>query len=103
MKQLDQSQMSPNALAQETVDFVRRALERHLRCRDSEPATELGKALHDLAREARQKAVSPGELLLTLKSIWRSLPEMETARNQTEQTLVLQRVVSMCIEEYFAE
>jgi uncharacterized protein (DUF2267 family) len=103
MKQLDQGPTLPNALAQETVDSVRRALERHVRSPDPDPTTELRNALHDLAREARQKAVSPEQLLVTLKNIWRSLPEMESARDHTEQTRVLQRVVSMCIKEYFAD
>lgn len=103
MKQHDQGQTLPNALAQETVDSVRRALERHVRCADAEPATELRMALHDLAREARQKAVSPEQVLVTLKHIWRSLPEIESARNQMEQTRVLQCVVSVCIKEYFAD
>jgi len=103
MKHYDHGPMLPNALAHETVESVRRALQRYARSADAEPAAELRNALHDLGREARQKSVSPEQLLVTLKSIWRSLPEMEGARNPAEETLVLQRVVSMCIKEYFAE
>ena len=103
MKQYDHGPMLPNALAQETVDSVRRALQRYARSPDPEPAVELRSALHDLGREARQKSVSPEQLLVTLKGIWRSLPELERARDPDEETRVLQRVVSMCIKEYFAE
>jgi hypothetical protein len=101
--QHDMGPMPPNALAQKTVDSVRRALERHVHAPDSEPAPELRAALHDLAREARQKAIAPEELLVVLKGIWRSLPDIENARDHSEQTRVLQRLVSMCIREYFAE
>ena len=93
----------PNAIAQEAVDSVRSALERHAETLASEPAPELRTALHALAHDARAKAVPPERLLLTLKDIWRSLPSVEKARDLTEQTHVLQRVVTICIKEYFAE
>jgi hypothetical protein len=38
-----------------------------------------------------------------LKGIWQSLPSVEKARDHTEQTRILQRVVTICIKEYFAE
>jgi hypothetical protein len=102
MMQYDTGPMPPNALAQETVDSVRRALQQYVQRPTSEPAPELRDALHALAREARQKTVSPEQLLITLKSVWQTLPEVESARNNAEQTLVLQRVVTICIKEYFA-
>jgi hypothetical protein len=99
----DMGPMPPNALAQKTVDSVRRALERYVHAPESEPAPELRAALHDLASEARQKAIPPEQLLVLLKGIWRSLPDIENARDHGEQTRVLQRVVSMSIREYFAD
>jgi hypothetical protein len=103
MMEHDTSPMSPNAIAQEAVDSVRSALERHAETLATEPAPELRTALHALAHDARAKAVPPERLLLTLKGIWRSLPSVEKARDHTEQTHVLQRVVTICIKEYFAE
>ena len=103
MMQHDTGPMPPNALAQETVDSVRRALEHYVQRPASEPAPELRTALHVLAKEAREKAVSPEQLLITLKGVWQALPEVEKARDYTEQTLILQRVVTICIKEYFAE
>ena len=103
MMEHDTGPMPPNELAQETVDAVRRALESYLRRPSEEPAPEVRVALHKLAREARQKAVPPEQLLLILKRTWQSLPDVENARDQREQTRVLQRVVSMCIKEYFAD
>jgi hypothetical protein len=103
MMQHDTGPMPPNALAPETVDAVRRALERYVKSATPDPAPELRAALHKLAQEARVKAVPPGEVLLTLKRIWQALPEVENARDDTEQTHVLQRLVTICIKEYFAE
>jgi hypothetical protein len=107
MMQHDMGPMPPNALAQETVDAVRRALERYVRSTASEPASEpapeLRIALHQLAREAKEKAVPPEQLLVALKGIWQSIPDVESARDHTEQTRVLQRVVTICIKEYFSD
>lgn len=103
MMQHDTGPMPPNALAQETVDAVRRALTCYVRVPTAEPAPELRAALHALAREARIKAVTPEQLLITLKGVWQSLPDVESARNYNEQTLILQRVVTICIKEYFAD
>ena len=64
---------------------------------------ELRIALHQLAREAKEKAVPPEQLLVALKVIWQSIPNVENAPDRTEQTRVLQRVVTICIKEYFSE
>jgi hypothetical protein len=95
--------MSPNALAQEAVESVRMALTRYVETLAAEPTPELRGALHALARDARTKAVPPEQLLVTLKGIWQSLPSVQKAPDHTEQTRVLQRVVTICIKEYFAE
>ena len=102
MIQHDTGPMSPNALAQEAVESVRIALARYVETLAAEPTPELRGALHALAQDARAKAVPPEQLLVTLKGIWRSLPSVEKAPDH-EQTRVLQRVVTICIKEYFAE
>jgi uncharacterized membrane protein YccC len=105
MMQHDMGPMPPNALAHETVDSVRRALERYLLSRapaGSDVAPELRSALHSLAQEAKVKAVAPEQLLITLKGVWRSLPDVESARDHAERTRILQGLVTICIKEYFA-
>ena len=101
--QHDTGPMPPNELAQQTVDSVRRALERYPQHPAAEPAPEVRAALHELARDARQKAIPPEQVLLILKRIWQALPDVEHARDRDEQTRVLQRVVTMCIKEYFGD
>lgn len=103
MMQHDTGPMSPNALAQEAVDSVRSALEQYVETLAAEPAPELRSALHALAQDARAKAVPPEHLLVALKGIWQSLPAVENARDYGEETRVLQRVVTICIKEYFAD
>lgn len=101
MIQHDTGPFPPNALAPDTVEALRRALSRH--ARTDEPSAELRTALHALAREAREKAVPPEQLLITLKNVWQSLPEVENARDFSDQTRSLQRLVTISIKEYFAE
>ena len=103
MMQHDTGPMPPNALAQETVDGVRRALQRYAERPSPEPASGLRFALHALAREAKDKAIGPEQLLTTLKGIWQSLPEIQQTRDHTEQMHVLQGVVTICIREYFVD
>ena len=103
MIQRDTGPMPPNALAHETVEAVRRALQLHARATAGEPTSELRTALHTLAREAREKAVPPEQLLITLKNVWQSLAEVENSRDFNEQTRMLQRLVTICIKEYFAD
>lgn len=94
--------MSPNELAQETVAAIRNALEHYVRQRAESPH-ELRDALHELAREARLQRIQPEQLLVVLKRIWQSLPDVANAPDQTEQRRNLQRAVTMCISEYFAD
>ena len=102
MMQPDTGPMSPNALAQEAVESVRSALEQYVETLTPDPAPELRAALHALAQDARAKAVPPEQLLIALRGIWQSLPTVEKTRDHAEQTRVLQRIVTICIKEYFA-
>jgi hypothetical protein len=104
MMQHDTGPMPPNVLAHETVDTVRRALQRYVvEASHADTASALRAALHALSHEARAKHMPPEQLLVTLKSIWQALPEVENARDHTEKTRILQRIVTICIQEYFAE
>ena len=91
---------SPNELAQGTVDALRAALRAYVR-QPAASSLELREALHDLAGEARMLGIAPEQLLIILKSIWQTLPEVENASDHFEQTRTLQAVVTMCIREYF--
>jgi hypothetical protein len=107
----DAGSMPPNAIAEQTVELVRAALERYVASPPDALAagpaagasSELRAALQTLAREARQKQVAPEQLLLVLKGIWFGLRKVQSAKEPAEQTQILQRVVTMCIKEYFSD
>lgn len=91
----------PNAVSEETVEAVRAAIARYL-AKPRDPPTDLRVALQAVAREARAKSVPPEHVLVILKSIWYEMPEVRSVETEPERTRVLQRIVTMCIKEYFA-
>ena len=88
-------------LANETIDAVRTALLEYVEAPSH--GERLHAALHSLAREARDHSILPEKLLVVLKDIWFSLPSVRRMKEQEEQTRLLQRVVTMCIREYYAD
>lgn len=55
-----------------------------------------------MATEAREKAILPEHLLIVLKDVWRTLPEVRTVPETAEQVRLLQRVVTISITEYYS-
>lgn len=86
-------------LSDATLQRVRRALVADLGSR--EPSDELRAALTAMAAEARASGILPERLLVLLKELWYGLPEVEAAVDGTSQTRILQRVVTICIREYY--
>jgi len=99
MMALDSSP-GPNVLAKETIDAVRRALAEYVSAPSS--GDDLGAALRHMAAEARSRSMLPEQLLIVLKDIWYSLPRVRSMSDSTEQVRLLQRVVTMCIKEYYS-
>ena len=95
----DSSPTPPSGLAEETTEAVRAALVSYLHAPGS--STELRAALNRMAEEARTKAILPEHLLVALKQLWGSLPDVRAIGDADEQTRMLQRVVTMCIREYY--
>ena len=62
---------------------------------------ELRLALDAMAREARMKQMLPEQLLVVLKDIWYALPAVRAIDDASAQIRLLQRVVTMCIKEYY--
>jgi hypothetical protein len=89
------------ALDPETVDAVRSALVQYVATpADGEP---LRRALDDMASEAHEKSIMPEQLLVILKDVWNSLPSVRAMSDPSEQVRLLQRVVTICIKEYYAD
>jgi hypothetical protein len=95
----DSGQTPPNRLDDESIDAVRVALRAYLH--DSEESGTLQPALLALASQARDRDMLPEHLLVLLKDVWSGLPEVRSMSDSREQIRLLQRVVTMCIKEYY--
>jgi hypothetical protein len=95
----DASQTGPIRLDEETIASMRLALRAYVdRADESAP---LRSALAVMTTEARRKAMLPEQLLIVLKELWTSLAEVREIADVSEQIRMQQRVVTMCIREYF--
>lgn len=62
---------------------------------------DLKQLLVRAADEARQKGVQAEQLLVAMKDIWYSLPQL--AHSGTDvQSRLLQQLIARCIQEYYA-
>jgi hypothetical protein len=95
----DSSPPPSSRLDQELLNALRVALRGN--GNDAEHASALRASLLLVATEARARDVRPEQLLVRLKEAWSSLPEVRSMRDAKEQALVLERVVTMCIREYY--
>ena len=91
---------SSSGLTPETVDTLRATLRRALS--QGRYGPDLGDVLVRAAAEARASRVPPEQLLITLKGIWHSLPEMNAGASPELATPLLQELISRCIEQYYA-
>jgi len=97
----DPSPTPPQQLAPETIAFVRDELARYVA---GEPDGEaLSVALQRAAHEAREKRILAEHLLVVLKDVWYGLPELQRVAEPADQVRMLQRVVTMCIREYYRD
>lgn len=86
-------------LSAEVVSELTAALARYA-ANESDIAA-LQPALRRVADEARTRRVHAEQLLVLLKDVWFGLPGVRHA-NSEEQHLLLQRVVSLSIREYYS-
>jgi hypothetical protein len=100
MMAYDSSQNPPSRLDDETVATVRAALRAYLS--NDYDANALQHALVRLSTEARERGVLPEQVLVVLKDVWSTLPEVRAMPDLGEQVRLLQRVVTMCIKEYYS-
>jgi hypothetical protein len=93
---------TPNSSALDPVIVteMRAALSRSLRA--GSHGDELKGLLSRAAVDARKKGIQAEQLLLVLKDIWYSLPELATRLGDDVQTRLLQQLIARCIQEYYA-
>jgi hypothetical protein len=95
------SDSPPPTLDAETVAAVRAALTRY--AVEGDHTAELRELLMRVAAEARAKGILAERLLVLLKEIWSSLPEVRHAERGSvaQQHALLQRLITRCIEQYY--
>ena len=93
---------TPNSAALDPVIVteLRAALSRSLKAGNH--GDELKGLLTRAAADARQKGIQAEQLLLVLKDVWYSLPQLATLSGDDVQTRLLQQLISRCIQEYYA-
>jgi hypothetical protein len=97
----DSGPTPPRPLTPETIDRVATALSNYA----ADPRIDgeiLRQALRAMAVEARDVRMPPEQLLVVLKDLWHTLPAVRAAEHPEAQARLLQRVVTMCIKEYYA-
>lgn len=87
-------------LSTAATDALESALQKFLA--DGGDVASLQVALRDIAVEAREKKMRAEELLIVLKDVWFALPQIRRMTEGESQNRLLQRVVTLCIREYYS-
>ena len=87
-------------LSASSIESLRAALRAYLRDNDT---ARLQVSLGDVAHEAHARKMRAEQLLVQLKDIWFELPEIGGAPEGDDQNRLLQRVVTLCIREYYSD
>lgn len=88
------------ALEPETVQALRNALATSVA--QGNHVDNLRDLLCKAAGDARSKGMQAEQLLVTLKEIWYSMPEVSNATSAVAENALLQELISRCIQEYYA-
>jgi hypothetical protein len=91
---------SPQNLDPDTVEAIRAVLA--ISVAQGNHSDRLRDLLCTAAAEAREKGIQAERLLVILKDVWYSLPEVAKAKSSTAENALLQELISRCIQEYYA-
>ena len=87
-------------LEADTLEALRSVMQRAMRRGDHDQ--ELQQVLSRAATEARDKDIHAEQLLVMMKDLWHSLPDVRQAEDTDRQTELLQELISRCISQYYA-
>ena len=91
-----------SSLSESLIKELQTALVEQLR-RGEDTIPELTDVLKRIAREARERNISPEALLIALKQLWNSLSETMRPQSADQFERVRQNLVTLCIKAYYAE
>ena len=90
----------PQSLDPATVGELRTALTRSLET--GSHGADLKAVLASCAAEAKRTGLLAEQLLIALKDVWYSLPQVSKQSGNDVQTRLLQQLIARCIQEYYA-
>lgn len=90
-----------SSLSSTATDAMIAALQLYLA--RSDDVAPLRAALHTVGREARVKRIPPERLMIAFKSLWASLPQARSASDAAQQAKLLERLITISIEEYYRD
>jgi len=99
MMMAEESSPGRGALSEETIASIRLALQQY--ADDPDDGDRLRDALRLVSAEAREKSIYPEHLLTILKDMWQDVPNVPAASG-ADHVQLLQRVVTICIKEYYS-
>jgi hypothetical protein len=99
MMAFDRTPSRPS-LEPETVDALRRAFASSVA--RGNHVDNLRDLLCHAAADARGKGMQAEQLLVALKEMWYSMPEVSSASSAVVENALLQELISRCIQEYYA-
>lgn len=91
-----------SSLSESTIKELRTALTEQLKQPDG-PTPELATLLRNVAREAHEQSIPPEELIVVFKKLWNALAESLRPQNPDQYERIRQRLVTICIQAYYAE
>jgi hypothetical protein len=67
------------------------------------PEAEIGGTLQPVLRLARARGVPAARVVIAAKHAWAALPEVRRLGDPARQARLLERLVAMCVERYYAD
>ena len=83
----------------ESLELLRASLSRFLTTGEEDAVCE---SLDVLAREAHERKLYAERMLVALKRVWAEMAEVQAMPSEKERKRLLDRVVRLCIDAYYA-
>jgi hypothetical protein len=91
-----------NSFSDSTMKNLRDVVIEQLRQPET-PTAEMITSLGNAGREAREKNIPPEEVIVTFKQLWSELAQSSRPQYPDEYERLRQRLVTVCIQAYYAE
>jgi hypothetical protein len=91
-----------NSFSDSTMKNLRNVVIEQLRQPET-PTAEMITSLGNAGREAREKHIPPEEVIVTFKQLWSELAQSSRPQYPDQYERLRQRLVTVCIQAYYAE